>query len=82
MCAQPRQLRVMALRVSDFAAVIRGEVRIRNFPSDAQIIAACPAEDARRVGLMVYPAGYTSVPRGTLVPVVAAVLEQAPEEMV
>lgn len=79
MCAMARQLRVLSLSVADFAALLRGEMRMRNFPADGKVIAATPVDGGKRVGLMVFSAKYSSVPERDPLPLVIAVLEQLAE---
>lgn len=79
MCAQTRQVKVISLSMQDFTAVLRGEARVRNFPSDGQVLAACPDIEARRVGVCVFSAQFRSVPAGVRLPVLTAVIESLVE---
>ena len=81
MCAVARQLRVISVSVEDFTALMRGELRVRNFPADGQIIAATPAENGKRVGCLVLSAQYASVPAGQQLPLVTAVIEHRAEPL-
>lgn len=69
-----RQVKVLAFSMRALTCVLRGEARVVNVPADAEVVAACPDLEGKRVGLMVFSASYPRVPCGQRLPVLTAVV--------
>jgi len=68
------QVKVFVLDREHFTAVLRGEARIRNLPSDAQVVAG--AHLGAKFGFRVFSQSYQRVPFGEPPPTVQAVVER------
>ena len=69
-----RQLRVLVLPMREFGAVLRGEARIANLPSNGEVQAVWADARGRNVGLRVFCPAYRAVPHGDPLPVFPAVV--------
>lgn len=69
------RVRVYALDVRAFSALVKGEARWRNLPLDACIEAFSPSADGRRIGVRVSSQRFEPVAFGCQLPLVAACLE-------
>lgn len=69
-----RQVKVYAVDQQHILSVLRGEMRIRNLPSDAQVVTALPV--GNRIGIRFHSAQFPSVPSYEPLPLVTAVFER------
>jgi len=74
----PRRAKVMFVHIDSMLQILSGRARIRNLPSDAEIVAASPVEfsNQRGFGLRVHSACYPPVSYYDPLPVFNAVLEK------
>jgi hypothetical protein len=73
--ARSRQVKVLVLDAKSLIPLMRGEVRVRNLPSDAVAVAAQVDLTSRSIGIRVHSQSFPTVDFGSPIPTMTAVVE-------